>query len=399
MPLNMHWKPIDKFSDFWSPTHFSGDELTRYAQRMTLEETRRGLRAMSLSVLLLLVAAAAMFSYLGFTVVYLYTCTLLALLSAHIYLSCGSIHEIRTLHLLGMTLLVVSGTALVLLAHQEGGFNMALIASVSLLFMVVPMMPWGLREALVITALIYGSLSSSTFMAARNFLPETMLTLQFVMVGAGLVSLALVARGTQVRRGEIRARFELEGMHDRLLHLSNRDPLTGAWNRRYLNNNFTPLVNGWQARGLNCHFAFLDVDNFKPFNDSYGHDYGDRVLKWLSDGFSAAVGDRGILIRMGGDEFALLFSGDDPEQIIEAGLAGLLANVELATTRSRSPVSLSVGMVSFSPVVAVDLTQLYKETDEALYKAKANKRNPERGTGYLVNRQLTAPKPRLLKAG
>ena len=61
-----------------------------------------------------------------------------------------------------MTLVIITGTAFVLLAHRTGAFGAVLFSSVVLLFMVIPMVPWGLREASVVTLLVYGVFSAST---------------------------------------------------------------------------------------------------------------------------------------------------------------------------------------------------------------------------------------------
>ncbi len=383
-------KAINKqLSEVWTVTQFAADELTRYATALSLQDTRRGLLTLSMVMLLLLVAQAALFSHLESEQPYFYTCTLLALLAVHIYLSARAVQEVRTLHMLGITLLVISGSAFVLLAHQTGVLGLELFAGVALLFMVIPMMPWGLREAGLVMLLIYGLLTGSLLFKQGGFNTETLVILQFVMIGASAISLVLVVRNAMVRRDDIQARFELERARDRLLYLSNRDPLTGAWNRRYLQNHFEQMIGEWQAEGGRCHFAFLDVDDFKPLNDTYGHEYGDEVLKWISSAFTDALGKRGVVVRMGGDEFAALFTGDAPRSLIEAAMARLRGCVQ-APRKGHSPViSVSVGMVSFPPAMPVDTTQVYREADEALYRAKERKHG--QGGDPVVEIQLDEP--------
>ena len=220
------------------------------------------------------------------------------------------------LYMLGTTLLMISGTAFVLLAHKTGDFNQVLFASVALLFMVAPLVPWGLREAVLVTGLIYLTFTVSTLTSYERFDSESLWSLQFIMLSAGLISLLLVMRNTTIRKADLQTRFDLEQTNRKILHLSNKDPLTGAWNRRFLKNVFEAKTQAWHADGKDFHFAYLDLDNFKPINDNCGHDFGDEVLRCVSQHFTVALGDDGYLVRMGGDEFALLYTSDDPGQQI-----------------------------------------------------------------------------------
>jgi diguanylate cyclase (GGDEF)-like protein len=239
--------------------------------------------------------------------------------------------------------------------------------------MVVPLVPWGLKEAVVVLALIYGTFTLSTWGAHKNFDSQTLWSLQFIMLGAGMISLALVMRNTCVRKTDIRTRFELEQANRKMMHLSNKDPLTGAWNRRFLNKVFTEKSAEWRAAGKLYHFAFLDVDDFKPMNDNYGHDFGDEVLCSISQMFSDAVEDNGFLIRMGGDEFALLFTGDDPQTLIANTLETVQKTIKPPGRRQNFGIRVSAGVASIPPSSTLSQEIIYRAADAALYKAKARK--------------------------
>jgi diguanylate cyclase (GGDEF)-like protein len=369
----MYKKIINGVLDAWSATAFGGDDIAFYAQKLTLEEARQGLMFLSFILLCLFGIETLLFSRAGLGQNYVYTCSLLALLAVHIFVSAHVTRSAESIYLLGTTLLLISGTAFVLLAHQTGAFSFALFASVTLLFMVIPIVPWGLREGIVAMVLIYGTFTASTWAGGQNFDSETLWSLQFIMVGAGLISLALVARNTVVRKADIRTRFDLEQAHHKMMHLSHQDPLTGAWNRRYLKIAFSNRVTEWQAAGKACHFALLDIDNFKPINDTCGHDYGDEVLRCVSRSFSAVVADQGFLVRMGGDEFAYLFAADNPEDVIAAGIEALRACVERQRKRPGPQISMSIGLVSMPPDATVRQEYVYREADIALYEAKDRK--------------------------
>ena len=139
----------------WTASGFAGGEMSAYAEKVMEDEVRRGVMAMSLLSLVLLLGSAALHAMLGLGASHVYTFLALAALSLHVALSTRAAKQVRVLYLLAMVLLIVSGTALVLLAHRTGAFGNALFSAIALLFMIVPMVPWGLREALLVTSLIY----------------------------------------------------------------------------------------------------------------------------------------------------------------------------------------------------------------------------------------------------
>jgi len=126
---------------FWSSTDFDSEELTRYAEQFMVSEVSRGVGTLGLVTLLLFACAAILFGMLEYNVLYMYTCAVLGLLCVHVILTSSKVKDARALHLLCMTLIIVSGTAFVLLAHHEGNFNNALLPSVVVLFMVIPIVP------------------------------------------------------------------------------------------------------------------------------------------------------------------------------------------------------------------------------------------------------------------
>jgi len=368
------YKRVPNFlKDTWSTTGFSAEEVSFYAQKLTIDEARKGLMGLSLILLGLFCVEGLLFSHSGLGASAVTTCMLLAVLSLHILLSARATHDVRSLYLLGTTLLMISGTAFVLLAHNAGSFSFALFASVTLLFMVVPLVPWGLKEALLVLALIYGTFTFSTWSTSQNFDSQTLWSLQFIMLGAGTISLALVARNTMVRKADILNRFELEQVNKKMMHLSNKDPLTGAWNRRFLNNAYHEETMAWHDAGQTFHFAFLDLDNFKPVNDNCGHDFGDEVLRCVSHAFVDTLQDDGYLIRMGGDEFALLFTGDDPERLIAETFETVQTAIKPPGKYKKMTIGISVGLVSILPGVKVSQDEIYRLVDTALYRAKERK--------------------------
>ncbi len=371
-------------TDIWVITRFGSPQLDAYALDLMEGEVRSGVKTLSLIFFILLSISGGLNLYLGFAGEYLYTYVVLAVLAANVFFSSRAIGDIRSLHLLGMTLLVVSSSALVLQAHKIGAFGIPLYIGVVLIFVVVPLVPWGLREASSIVALIYLVFTLSTSLASERFGASTLLLLQFFMLSAALIVLVLVARSARVRKTEIKSLFQLESAHQEMRSLSYRDPLTGAWNRRYIQDRYDEAITRYCEEGRDCYFLLFDLNRFKQINDTYGHAFGDRVLQWVSESFNEHLQPGEIFARMGGDEFALLLA-QAPQPYLQKSLESL--NVRQSRVRrmgwdDADGVTISIGLVNLAPESEqVPFTSAYKGADKALYEAKAKGGNRvEEGT-------------------
>ncbi|MDX2505987.1 MAG: GGDEF domain-containing protein [Gammaproteobacteria bacterium] len=371
--MGMNGRILTSLAELWSLTKFNGAELTDYAESMMFQDTRKGIIILGMVSMFLLAASAVVYFLLGYDTLYIYSCSVLAALAFHVSVSARSIHEINVLYLLGMTLLVVNGVAFVLLAHHTGTFNAALFASVILLFLLMPLVPWGLREAMLIVLLVYSVFTFSTLSVAGRFSHETLWMLQFAMIAAGGTTLIVIGRSIVVRRDDIQARFELVKAHDHMAMLSLKDPLTGAWNRRFMEENFSGIKASYQQAGCGMRLAQIDIDDFKVLNDSRGHHYGDLVLRRLVANFLELFSAREHLIRMGGDEFMLLMPDDASVDLIEQGARALRSDAQLFSASADSQVNISVGLLSIPVNTEVSLQDAYRAVDKVLYQAKASK--------------------------
>ncbi|MDH3629518.1 MAG: GGDEF domain-containing protein [Gammaproteobacteria bacterium] len=359
----------------WSSTHYDSPELTRFARRKAVAEARKGLAAMSILTMGILLIEGTLYVKFALDPMYLYTCAILVLLSLNMVFASRTVGDPQALHLLGVTLLAVSGSAFILLAHYQHVFHPMLFASVAMLFIVIPMMSWGLGEALAVTLLIYTMFTLSTLEANYNFADQSLWTLQFIMLGASTVSLSLVVRNVRLRKHDVKAQHDLVVAHAQITDLSNRDPLTSAWNRRYFDLEFEQYLKQCRENQNQFHFMLLDVDDFKLINDDCGHESGDQVLKNIGQAFSSVIDDHGSLVRMGGDEFAVIFADLDPKVIAIRGLK-IFCDLNAASKYDLiKQASLSIGVASVPPDIEVSYRQLYKQADLALYRAKALKDN------------------------
>lgn len=169
----------------------------------------------------------------------------------------------------------------------------------------------------------------------------------------------------------------IESENRELSALSLTDPLTRLGNRRALER----AVEGWQKMsemGTPAALLMVDVDYFKRVNDKYGHDEGDRVLQALARQLQASKRASDVVVRYGGEEFALWLPGTAPE-----GASAMAQRVH-AMVRDvkvhKKPVTVSIGVACAQQTLSqgrdmVFLTRLLHQADLALYRAKTAGRN------------------------
>lgn len=351
-----------KIGEIWSSTNFENSDILRYAMPRIAKESQRGVATLSIAALIFLLFGCILSATFDFGSKHVYTYALLTALALHIYISTWGKLELSGLYMLAIALLVICGSSLVLIAQQSGKLDAMVFSSVAALFMLVPVVPWGLREALAVVLAIYFMFTSSMVATGTRFSAQDFWLLQFMMLFAAIISVTLVIRALLVRKHDLRAQFHLHQAHNEMQLLLERDPLTGAWNRRFLENRFAEIVALHHHMRKESYFVMFDVDQFKAINDTHGHHEGDRVLQAIVAAFTGVLGENEYIVRMGGDEFALLLYKGDPEARVQAALA--------IVRRSYGPAQISVGILSIPPWAHLDLDQVYRMADESQYQAK-----------------------------
>jgi diguanylate cyclase (GGDEF)-like protein len=355
-------------NQLWSIYEFNDRELSDFAEQQLVTEAQQGIKVMSTLLILFTLVAMLLFKHLGQINGYSINYFWVMALAAHINFSARVIRDIKTLHTLGITLLVISATAYVFMAHQAGQFSPLLMANIVLLFMFVPMIPWGLREATAVVMAIYFLLTLSAWNANSHFDGDAFRVLQFFLLAAGTTSLLLVLRATLVRKNELLAHFKLQQAHADLFKLSHTDPLTSAWNRRFTETAVANLVRDFKDTHEHFNFIIFDLDHFKILNDTFGHDFGDQVLVITSQIIIDELGKRGYLIRIGGDEFVIVQVGHFPEKFM-LDITQKIAN-KISEINSQASFNLSWGSVQVPMYATPDLEAVYQQADEGLYKHK-----------------------------
>jgi diguanylate cyclase (GGDEF)-like protein len=162
-----------------------------------------------------------------------------------------------------------------------------------------------------------------------------------------------------------------------LAQLAATDPLTGLANRRSLDQ---ALRHEWfraQRSGLPLSVLMIDVDHFKAFNDRHGHQGGDDALRWVAKVIGTHVRRPADLVaRYGGEEFSVILAETD-----SAGAQQIADNVRAAVEQlplvegGMSPITVSIGISTWTTASDISLEQLLFAADKALYQAKESGRN------------------------
>ncbi|KAA0548764.1 sensor domain-containing phosphodiesterase [Bacillus sp. BGMRC 2118] len=161
-----------------------------------------------------------------------------------------------------------------------------------------------------------------------------------------------------------------------------RDTLTGLYNRNYVHQF---LDFNQEAKGNDFALIYMDIDRFKLFNDTYGHELGNKLIMTLAKRIQRNVGDDGIACRMGGDEFLIILQNLPPhtyvnevESVASLVRQALSENIVIDTEEFQLDVSIGV---SLYPYHGEDMVTLIKNADLAMHKAK------EKGVITIYDRQ------------
>lgn len=152
------------------------------------------------------------------------------------------------------------------------------------------------------------------------------------------------------------------------------DSLTGVYNKKTITEYAKKRIS--EEKEKRIVIAILDVDHFKSVNDTFGHLYGDKVLARVGDRLKEIVGEDGVIGRIGGDEFMIVFNGLDDDQVLRGMLRAIRTQIkwEFAEDFENLSITCSIG-ASIFPVNGRDYEDLFKKADCCLYIAKEKGRD------------------------
>jgi diguanylate cyclase (GGDEF)-like protein len=167
-------------------------------------------------------------------------------------------------------------------------------------------------------------------------------------------------------------RVSLQERLGEFAQLSVTDPLTGLLNRRYIEERLDEEISRSSRSGEPISFLMLDVDEFKSYNDRFGHPAGDEALRIVGAILQQNLRGADVAVRYGGEEFSVLLPDTNVEEA-EAIAERIRSHVE-RTEFPKRKVTVSIGVASRSSEDG-DVAELVLAADKALFRAKESGRN------------------------
>jgi diguanylate cyclase (GGDEF)-like protein len=170
--------------------------------------------------------------------------------------------------------------------------------------------------------------------------------------------------------------LEAKRLMEHLRESALRDPMTGLYNRRFLEEYVSALIAGSQRRKSPFSVLMLDLDFFKQVNDTHGHEAGDKVIKTLGDILQRNVRGSDMAVRYGGEEFLLVLvdTGAEAALTVAEKIRGEVEATKVPLPGGMLQKTISIGVAEF-PNDSDTFWQVVKFADVALYQAKSSGRN------------------------
>ncbi|GGK49267.1 MULTISPECIES: diguanylate cyclase [Aliivibrio] len=163
---------------------------------------------------------------------------------------------------------------------------------------------------------------------------------------------------------------------DKYTELAYNDYLTGVNNRRAFEEQASKVFKTYQYDKQTFSLVMCDIDNFKEYNDKFGHDVGDQMITAFSEACSAQINQEDIVARLGGDEFIVLLHHKDKEQavMVAESLQNVIRALSVLVDGQELSMTCSMGVATVSELTT-SLHELLNIADTQLYKAKEAGRN------------------------
>jgi two-component system, cell cycle response regulator len=160
-----------------------------------------------------------------------------------------------------------------------------------------------------------------------------------------------------------------------ILSMISKDSLTGVYNRRAFDQLIEHIREKLSNTGVCYSLLLIDIDHFKKVNDSFGHPFGDSILKMIAETICMYVRAEDIVARLGGDEFAVVLPGLNAERATELS-ERLMSKIRCLKSDDQKCLDLTVSIgISDDCSAKLKPSELYRRADVALYKAKKKGRN------------------------
>ena len=162
---------------------------------------------------------------------------------------------------------------------------------------------------------------------------------------------------------------------EKLMYLATRDPLTRLFNRREMEDMLTREFSRSTRYGTHLALLFIDCDDFKMVNDSYGHNCGDSLLQYVADQIMKIIRRDDVAFRFAGDEFVIILPNQTSKEALKVSerLQSFFQQHSMKFGENSIPVSISSGIASTEDPEVKSPDTLLNKADERLYEAKKQK--------------------------
>ena len=236
---------------------------------------------------------------------------------------------------------------------------------------------------------VVASLAGGMWYLHRRDLASAESVYGFATIAIG--SLAFVAISTLTRLSHAgiitRSLQAVQSLSDRLRDVAERDPLTGVYNLRAFQQRLQIDLEDAAVREAPASLIIADLDNFKLLNDSFGHQYGDEVLRRTARVFERAGDERTYVARLGGDEFAVVLPGIDRAGAVEVARS-IEEELREARADERQPATLGSFGVATYPTDGATVQALFSAADGRMYSEKHHRKAEALSSLAGVSRRL-----------
>lgn len=174
---------------------------------------------------------------------------------------------------------------------------------------------------------------------------------------------------------DISQRQEIENQAEKYRELAFRDKLTGLYNRRYIEDFIKARLDDYKRLSIPFCVMFIDIDHFKSFNDNYGHELGDEVIKMVGKSCTLMIRSSDLFGRFGGEEFVAVLTGTNEQNmyVIAEAMRTIVENTGIRSNGEKLTVTISLGATMVRPDDTMD--SIVKRADDLLYSSKESGRN------------------------
>jgi len=252
----------------------------------------------------------------------------------------------------------------------------------ALFFVVIPFSVAGLKYGLRISLLFVSAVLFVAIITANSMTNNNIDGLFFARLLGTLLGLLFIAYFYEYYRHEAYTSLNLEfserkQAEAKLEHMATHDPLTGVYNRQVLEQQLSDEINRANRYNHTLSIFMLDIDYFKPVNDTYGHQAGDTVLRSFAEVVGNSIRNTDFLARYGGEEFVVILPETPFTEAIELAerLCNLIAEHSCPIADHKElNITASIGVAAF-PDYAKSWQDLLNVADNTMYAAKKAGRN------------------------